>query len=219
MISLLLGTFKLVLRALGVFLLFQLFFRVFRRVYHFPAPAFISGALDSDLRRRIQPPDLIIAHAGIEEGMSVLDLGCGPGAFTVPIARAVGPRGKVYAVDVQPAMIERLEVKLARPENADIANVETGLASAYELPFGDDSLDAASLVGVLDEIPDQARALKELRRVLKLGGILAVSEHLVDPDFRFSSTTARVGERAGFVVDDVLGSRWSYTVRFRKPER
>ncbi len=218
MIGLLSKALGFVLRIVGVFLLFQLFFRAFRRIYHFPAPAFISIALDSDLRRRIQPPELIIARAGIEEGMSVVDLGCGPGAFTLPIARAVGSRGKVYAVDVQPAMIERVEAKLARPENADVVNVETRLASAYELPFGDDSLDAASLVGVLDEIPDQARALKELRRALKPGGILAVSEHLVDPDFRFSSATARVGERAGFAVDQVLGSRWSYTVRFRKPE-
>ncbi len=219
MISLLSKTLKLVLRIVGIFLLFQLFFRLFRRIYHFPAPPFISGALDSDLRRRIQPPDLIIARAGIEEGMRVLDLGCGPGAITVPIARAVGPRGKVYAVDVQPAMLERLEAKLARPENADVVNVETRRASAYELPFGDNSLNAASLVGVLDEIPDQPRALKELRRVLKPGGILAVSEHLVDPDFRFSSATVKMGERAGFAVDEVFGSRWSYTVRFRKPER
>ena len=218
MTALPLKTLRLLLRILGVFLLWQLLFRVFRRIYHFPAPAFISVFLDSDLRRRFQPPDLIIARAGIKEGMSVLDLGCGPGAFTIPIARAVGSRGKVYAVDVQPAMLERLAAKLARPENADVVNVETRLASAYELPFRDDWLDVASLVGVLDEIPDQPRALKELRRVLKPGGILAVSEHLVDPDFRFSSATVKIGERAGFAVDEVLGSRWSYTVRFRKPE-
>ncbi len=213
-----LKTLGLVFRILGIFFVFQVLFRAFRRIYHFPAPAFISVALDSDLRRKLQPPDLIVARAGIKEGMSVLDLGCGPGFFTIPIARAVGPQGKVYALDIQPAMLARLEAKLAQPENADVGNIEPRLASAYELPFGDNYLDAASLVGVLDEIPDQPRALKELRRVLKPGGILAVSEHLVDPDFRLPRETARAGERAGFALEQVLGNLWSYTVRFRKPE-
>ena len=149
--------------------------------------------------------------------MTVMELGCGSGAFTTFIARAVGDSGKVYAVDIQSAMIRQLERKLVKAENQDIKNVEIRQASAYELPFTDGSIDLACLVTVLPEIPDRGRALREIKRVLKPGGILAVTEFLPDPDYPLRTTTIRMCEREGFVLDDSLGNLWNYTVRFRKP--
>ncbi len=96
---------KVILIVLGACFLYQALIRIIRKLYHFPAPAFIGRFLDSDIRRRLQPPDTIIERSGIKQNMIVLDLGCGSGAFTLFVARVVGKRGKVYAVDIQPAML------------------------------------------------------------------------------------------------------------------
>jgi len=209
---------KIVLIVLGAILLYQVLIRIVRKFWHFPAPAFIGKFLDSDLRRRWQPPDKLIERSGIKPGMAVMDLGCGSGAFTTCVARAVGEQGKVYAVDIQPEMLRQLEHKLSRPEYQDITNIEPRQASAYQLPFEDGALDLAYLVTVLQEIPDRGRALREIMRVLKPGGTLAVTELLPDPDYPLRPTTIKICQRQGFILDDSTGNLWNYTVRFTKPQ-
>jgi len=208
---------RIILIILVAFVLWQIIIRVFRKLFHFPAPAFIGRFLDSGYRRKVQPPAKLIERSGIKQGMKVLDLGCGSGAFTTLVARAVGENGKVYALDIEPKMLKQLENKLAKPENRDIKNIEIIDKSAYELPFDDNSLDLVYMVTVLQEIPDKQRALEEVRRVLKLGGILAVTELLFDPDYPLKSTTIKVGKKAGFILDGIFGNLWNYTVRFKKP--
>jgi len=207
---------KVILIVLGAILLWLALLRIIKKFYHRPAPAFIGRGLDSNIRRWVQPPGKIIERSGIEQGMTVLDLGCGSGAFTFFVARAVGEWGKVYAVDIQPAMLKQLERKLARPENQDIKNIEPKQASAYDLPFEDGSIDLVYMVTVLQEIPDRSRALREISRVLKPGGILAVTEFLPDPDYPWRSTVIKICQREGFILDANLGNLWNYTVRFRK---
>ncbi|MBL7209642.1 MAG: class I SAM-dependent methyltransferase [Dehalococcoidia bacterium] len=202
---------------LGLLLLHQVVMRIVRKLVHFPAPAFIGRGLDSDFRRRLQPPDKVIQRSGIRKGMRVLEVGCGSGAYTTFVARAVGEEGKVYALDIQPEMLEQLEHKLAKPENEDIKNIELVNSSAYDLPFDDGSLDLVYMVTVLQEIPDRSKALQQVRRVLKPRGILAVTEFLPDPDYPWKSTTIKMGKEAGLVLDEASGSFWQYTVRFRKP--
>jgi len=207
---------KVILIVLGAFLLWQVLIRIIRKLWHFPAPAFIGRFLDSNIRRWRQPPDKLIERSGIKPGMTVLDLGCGSGAFTPFVARVVGERRKVYAVDIQPAMLQQLERKLAKAENLDIKNIELKQASAYDLPFEDGTLDLVYMVTVLQEIPDRGRALQEVRRILKPGGILAITEFLPDPDYPLRSTTVKICQREGFVLDENLGNLWNYTVRFKK---
>ena len=208
---------KIILIALGAILLYQVLIRIIRKLYHFPAPAFIGRFLDSDLRRWVQPPDKLIKRSGIKPGMTVMDLGCGSGAFTPFVARAVGEQGKVYAVDIQPAMLKQLERKLPETENQDISNIDMKQASAYDLPFEDESLDLVYMVTVLQEIPDRGKALREIKRVLKPGGILAVTEFLPDPDYPLRSATIKICQREGFILDGNLGNLWNYPVRFRRP--
>ena len=208
---------KVILIVLGSLLFYLVALRIVRKLWHFPAPAFIGRFLDSDLRRWRQPPDKLIERSGIKQGMTVMDLGCGSGAFTLFVARAVGEEGKVYAVDIQPAMLKQLERKLAKAENQGIRNIELKQASAYELPVEAGALDLVYMVTVLQEIPDRGRALREIRRVLKPGGILAVTELLPDPDYPLRSTTVKICQREGFVLDASLGNLWNYTARFKKP--
>ncbi|MBN1874968.1 MAG: methyltransferase domain-containing protein [Anaerolineae bacterium] len=164
----------------------------------------------------MQPPDIMIARSGIHAGMKVLEIGCGSGGYTIAVARAVGPEGEVAALDIQPAMLHQLAAKLAQPTYQDIHNITLYEASAYDLPFEDETFDLVYMITVFQEIPDRDRALAEVKRVLKPGGLLAITEWLFDPDYPLMSTTAKQGMDAGFVVDAALGDLWTYTVRFKK---
>ena len=207
---------KILLIIFGLFAVWQIVIRVGRKLFHFPAPAFIGPFLDSDFRRRLQPPDKLIQRSGVKKGMQVLEVGCGSGAFTTFVARAIGEKGKVYALDIQEKMLEQLKNKLLKPDNRDIKNIEMINKSAYELPFENNSIDLVYMVTVLPEIPDRNRALLEIKRVLKPGGILAITELLPDPDYPLKSTTIRLGRQAGFSLDKATGNFWNYTVRFKK---
>jgi ubiquinone/menaquinone biosynthesis C-methylase UbiE len=191
--------------------------RLVRRFAKFPAPSFIGAALDSWHRRKMEPPREVIERSGIKPGMQVLEIGCGSGAFTVDVARAVGETGKVYGLDIEEKMLAQLKKKLSRPENSDIKNIEMVNKSAYELPFEDGSMDVVYMVTVFQEIPDKNRSLAEIKRVLKPGGILAISEWFVDPDYPLKSTTAKQVTVAGFKNDKVSGNWWHYTAKFIKP--
>ncbi len=208
---------EIVLIVIALFILWQATIRIARKTVHFPAPAFIGPMLDSDYRRAMQPPAGIIERSGIRKGMRVLEVGCGSGAYTTYVARAVGPEGKVYALDIQPKMLEQLGAKLARPENEGIKNIEPLGASAYDMPLDDGSVDLAYMITVFQEIPDKQKTLAEIKRVLRPGGILAVTEFLPDPDYPLKSTTKKALERGGFTVESTAGSCWNYTVRAVKP--
>ena len=177
-----------------------------------PCPYALAWLVDNPVRRRYMGP--VLDRIGIRPGERVLELGPGPGAFTVRAARRTEPGGSLVAVDIQPKMIAALE---QRVQEADLTNVETRVASAYELPLEDESVDRAFLVTVLPEIPDRGRALVELRRVLKPGGVLSVTEEFLDPDYPLARTTVRWAEEAGFELAERHGNWWVYTLNFRKP--
>lgn len=190
--------------------------RILRRHYKFPVPSFVASFLDSRFRRMMQPPNKIVERSGIKLVMKVMELGCGPGTYTLDIARAVGDRGEVYAVDIQKAMIDKLEKKLQKPENRDVRNVIPKVANAYELPLPEDCLDTVIVICALQEIPDRQRALGEVHRVLRPHGVLAVSEWAVDPDYPLRRTTKRICEQAGFRLKESGGNLFHYTLQFEK---
>ncbi len=209
-----------VLKVIGYVLLgfavYQVILRLIRRNWHFPAPAFITFFLNSPMRGVMQNPKQVMRRSAIGTGKRVLEIGCGGGFFLPHAAHAVGEGGKVYGLDVSAAMLGRCRRFLAKfPRNVQ-ERVELVQKSAYELPFEDGSLDVVYFVCVLMEIPDPQRCLAEVKRVLKPGGIAAVSELLVDPDYPGRKATLRCGERAGFKLEAVEGNLWNYTARFRK---
>jgi ubiquinone/menaquinone biosynthesis C-methylase UbiE len=176
-----------------------------------PCPATFAWLVDMPIRRRYMRP--VLDRVGIRPGERVLELGPGPGIFTVDAAQHVGPEGRLIAVDIQPEMIAQVA---KRVKEARLTNVETPVADAYHLPLDDKSVDRAFLVTVLPEIPDQARALAELRRVLKPGGLLSITEEFADPDYPFEFETIRRVEAAGFKLDRRFGNFWVYTLNFRR---
>ncbi len=176
-----------------------------------PCPAALSWLVDNPLRRRYMRP--VLDRIGIRPGDHVLELGPGPGAFTVGAAQCAGAAGRLIAVDIQPEMIAQVE---QRVREAGLTNVETHVASAHHLPLEDGSVDRAFLITVLPEIPDPSRALAELHRVLRKGGVLSITEEFSDPDYLFLPETIRLVEAAGFRFAERFGNLWVYTANFRK---
>lgn len=209
-------TVETILVIIGVVVFILLLLRIVRKSTSLPAPSYMGRLLDSGFRHFFQPPRTVVERSGVTPGMTVMELGCGSGAYTTHMARAIGEGGTLFAVDIQSAMLHQLERKLRREENRDIKNIELKETNAYQLPFADGSFDLAFMVTVLMEIPDKGRSLREVKRVLKPGGILAVTEFFPDPDYPCRSTVVKLGRRAGFALDGSEGNFWNYTVRFRK---
>jgi ubiquinone/menaquinone biosynthesis C-methylase UbiE len=176
-----------------------------------PCPSSWSWIVDNPLRR--WDVRHALNRAGLRAGETVLELGPGPGAFTVDAAQCVGPAGRLIAVDIQPEMIAQVETRV---REAGLTNVETHVASAYELPIDDNTVDRAFLITVLPEIPDPVRALREVYRVLKPDGIVSTTEEFLDPDYPSRKTTIAWVEAAGFKLTEDYGNWWNYTLNFRR---
>jgi ubiquinone/menaquinone biosynthesis C-methylase UbiE len=139
-----------------------------------------------------------LRRAGLREGMSVLDIGCGPGRLTVPAARAVGPTGIVVAFDLQREMLSHVERRARQEGLANIKLVQGAIGSGVLPTLG--SFDRALLVTVIGEVPvDQRLAgFREIRSALKPDGQLIVSEHFMDPDYRSPDSVRELATAAGF---------------------
>src|SRR5215831_17864683 len=110
----------------------------------------------------------------LRPGMSIVDVGCGPGAITIGLAEAVAP-GAVIGVDLDQDQVSRAEALAAE---RGVANVQFQVGSVYELPFADSSLDAAFAHTLFMHLDKPAAAAAEVLRVLKPGGVLGVSERM-----------------------------------------
>jgi ubiquinone/menaquinone biosynthesis C-methylase UbiE len=176
-----------------------------------PCPAALSWLVKNPIRHRYMRP--VIGRVRIQAGERVLELGPGPGTFTVEAARRVGPDGRLIAVDIQPEMIAQVD---RRVNEAGLTNVETHIAGAHRLPLDARSVDRAFLITVLPEIRNRERALAELRRVLRPGGVLSITEEFFDPDYLFLPETIRLVESAGFRLEEQFGNLWMYTANFQR---
>ena len=201
---------------IGLVLSIFVLFRIVDKYHRSPAHPLIGFFLNSRLRYWMQRPVKVIRRSKIKQDMTVVDLGCGSGAFTSLLARAVGEGGNVYAVDIQSEMLAQLKNKLAKTENLRRGKIHILLANASQLPFQNNSVDLVFMVAALPEISIRREALREIRRILKVEGTMAVTEFLVDSDYPLRSTTIRLAQQEGFVLDSDSGNFWNYTVIFKK---
>lgn len=118
-------------------------------------------------------PYKLLNAAGLKPGQKVLEVGCGPGFFTIPAAKIVGEKGKVYALDVNPVAVETVRRKIM--EN-NLKNVKIMLADASETGLPDESIDVAFLFGVIHALKDVDAVMREMHRILKVKGILSVQK-------------------------------------------
>jgi ubiquinone/menaquinone biosynthesis C-methylase UbiE len=127
-----------------------------------------TWALDNFIRRLLDNPDKYCTY--VTSGQVVADLGCGPGYYTLPLAEAVGPEGRVYAVDSNEKAIQDLEEKANK---RGYRNIEAHASSASDLNFIEDrSIDFILACGLLCTMAPQQHesAVNEMKRVLKPKG-------------------------------------------------
>jgi ubiquinone/menaquinone biosynthesis C-methylase UbiE len=133
----------------------------------------------------------------VREGMTALDFGCGPGFFTLDLARLVGPSGRVIAADLQPGMLEKVHTKVrgtefeARVVLHQCQPTRIGLA----LP-----VDFALAFYMLHELPDQEACFTELRQLVPAQGQLLVVEPPLHVSRAAFETTLRTAKGSGFTV-------------------
>jgi ubiquinone/menaquinone biosynthesis C-methylase UbiE len=114
----------------------------------------------------------VLTRMGVQEGLTILEVGCGPGFFTIPAARRVED-GTVYALDIYPMMIENIEKKVRKHR---LENVKTINSPASSTGLDDECIDLILCIDVLSDISDINPTLQEMHRILKSDGILSVYE-------------------------------------------
>lgn len=139
---------------------------------------------------------------GDVRGKSVLEVGPGTGYYALPVSEWIGPDGRLDIFDLQPEMLDHT---MRRACEAGRENVHPTQGDARSLPYADAAFDAAYLVTVLGEIPDQVQALRELRRVLRPGGRLVVGELWGDPHVVPAGRLRERAEAAGLHWERRLG--------------
>jgi SAM-dependent methyltransferase len=145
-------------------------------------PMSFSGAawLTRNTREAEENPARLLRALNLQEGQTVCDFGCGNGYHTLQLARLVGPKGAVYAVDIQPQMLELLAER-AEPRGLD--NIKPVLAEPDDPGLPEGKFDLVLMVDVYHELSDPPAVLAAVRASLKPDGRLAVVEFREeDPD-------------------------------------
>ena len=125
---------------------------------------------DGKLMAFIRNPYKLLIAAGIEPGLKVLEIGCGPGAFTIPAAEIIGKDGYVYALDIHPLAINRIENKITE---SGMENIKPVLADASNTGLPDQEIDLVFMFGMPHVAGGLINVLSEIHRILKPGGILS----------------------------------------------
>lgn len=171
--------------------------------------------------------DAIVAALGLEPGQTVADIGAGTGLFLAPFSSAVGPRGKVYAVEIAPKFVQHIAER-AREEG--LANVESVLCSERSVELPARSVDLAFVCDTYHHFEYPRSTLASLMRALRPGAELVVidferipgvSREWVLGHVRADKQTFRAEiEGAGFAFVEELelsGLQENYVLRFRRP--
>ena len=137
----------------------------------------LAHRLDDPARLLWLPPDEVIAMLRLQPGDLVADLGAGTGYFTLPLAHALGSKGKVWAVDAQTEMLSLLKEKL---DLAGVSNVEPVCAEGDRTEIPDAACTLVFLANVWHEFEDRDAVLREAQRILSPGGRVAILDWRTD---------------------------------------
>jgi ubiquinone/menaquinone biosynthesis C-methylase UbiE len=161
----------------------------------------------------VEAPHPFITRARLRRGLdprpgeTVLEIGPGTGYYSLPVAGWLGPAGKLHVFDIQQQMLDHT---MRRAQAQGLRHLEPRRGDAQHLPCPDAGFDAAYLVTVLGEIPDQEAALRELRRVIKPEGRVVVGELFGDPHMVGERALRRRAKAAGLTLERRVGPPFGY---------
>lgn len=185
----------------------------------------VSGAawLDRNNREDEEAPEKALKIIGITPGSTVADVGAGSGYFTLKMASLVGPKGTVYATDIQPGMLNIIREKL---NGTSIDNVTLVLGAPDDPKLPAATVDLVLMVDVYHEVHQPQAMLRHLRNALKPGGRLVLLEYRAeDPkvpiraDHKMSVAIAKLEvEAEGFTLASVNEDLpWQHVLTFTRP--
>lgn len=146
-------------------------------------------------------------------GERLLEIGPGTGYYTLDVADAILPGGRLDILDLEQQM---LDATAQRAGGQGIVNIVPTQGDAQALPYSDAIFDGAYLVATLGEVPDKDATLRELHRVVRPGGRLVVGEGQPDPHMVRFPVLRNRAMAAGFDLEQRVGNRLGYIARFRK---
>ncbi len=171
-------------------------------------PWWLAYTFDNPLRRWMHDPQSILGSF-VREGMIVGDIGCGMGYFTVPLAKLVGEKGTVFAVDVQQQMLDRM---LKRAEKAGVAARIRPLRTNENDIGIKDPVDFLRAFWMVHETPDIPAFFTQVRSILKEGGKLLFAEPRMHVSVRAFRETLDHARQAGLAVSEGPRIRMSRAV-------
>ncbi len=198
----------------GLFALQYVAWRYASRRWSLPCPTVMSWAVDGRLVDAVSGTTSTLERMDLKPGMTVIEIGPGPGRLLLPAARRVLPGGKAIGVELQQGMLDKLRRKLARD---DPGNVELIHADATQAVLPAECADVVYLCTVLGEIPDRPAALRNCRDALRPGGRLSITEIMLDPHYVSRAKLYALAEQAGFEPENETSTWTRYTANFRKP--
>ncbi len=162
-------------------------------------PVWVGYLLASPLRKIIHSPQKILA-THVRPGMRVLDIGCAMGFFSLPLAKQVGPAGRVICIDLQQKMLDVL-LKKARQKHLD-DRIEPRRCGPDSLGIADlaGRIDFALAFAVVHEVPDSPRLFSEIHAALKPQGRLLVAEPEGRVPASFFERSLSAAQSCGFYV-------------------
>jgi ubiquinone/menaquinone biosynthesis C-methylase UbiE len=175
---------------------------------------------DDTERRKWQDPDTILSEIGVKPGIIFADIGCGGGFFTLPAARMVGEKGRVYGLDTNPAAIANLREQAAKE---GLKNLHLTVGVAEETVICKQCADIVFFGIALHDFQDPSRVLANIRNIVKPTGRLVDLDWKKGPLFgpprhiRFDeATAARLIEAAGYKIETIQDSgRYHYLITAR----
>jgi ubiquinone/menaquinone biosynthesis C-methylase UbiE len=167
--------------------------------------------LDNWIRRWIQPPGRIVGEY-VQTGDKALDIGCGPGFFTLEMARLVGPAGRVYAIDLQAAMLAKVGRKAARKGLSERIRLHQCRTNQIGLSI---QADFALAYYMVHETPSVDDFLEEVYQMVRPGGRLLVVEPKMHVSRKAFVTMCQTGERLGWEIEDTPTGKGGRSVVYR----
>ena len=182
---------------------------------HHVCPWYIGYFLANPLRKLYQDPVKILSPY-VKTGMTVLEVGPGMGFFSIPLARLVGEKGKVYSVDLQERMLQTLRKRATKKKVQHVIEVRQCSESSLEIKDLNGKNDFALAFAVVHEIPDTQNLFREIHNSLRQGGILLVSEPRAHVSKESFEEYFSIAKHVGFAVSDAPVIRGSFSVVLKK---